>query len=390
MHVQSMKVKHELLLVDVVKQLHNIQGNNSTNFEKQNEKLETQQTLIKTLFTRLNAVEKKNAEFVDQVKTLNEKLDAVENKNVDLVGQVKTQIAALENQSKKLSLVEKKNAEFVDQVKTLNEKLDAVENKNVDLVGQVKTQIAALENQSKKLSLVEKEAKSVHTIENQLKNHQNTIKALTLFSSDLSRLHLTLGDQYFLRNFQQYFIFHGGEYSDSKLSNYIRDEVKTWDDFTKEITERDQKQFDGCDFLQNIRKAIFKYSTYIYPKEQNRRYRLCESNKLNKFIYNNLKIQCSFNVHYISFKLCNTRIIFNNELQTKKYTERNDHVGSCYDDDDYCLYVALGGPSKIKRVLLIHPEDEKKNMIVPHNGTRIDIKNESYNNSLFYLFYIHR
>ena len=339
MHVQSMKVKHELLLVDVVKQLHDIQGNNSTNFEKQKEKLETQQTLIETLFTRLNAVEKKNAEFVDQVKTL-------------------------------------------------NEKLDAVENKNVDLVGQVKTQIAALENQSKKLSLVEKEAKSVHTIENQLKNHQNTIKALTLFSSDLSRLHLTLGNQYFLRNLQQYFIFHGGEYSDNNLSNYIRDEVKTWNDFTKEITERDQKQFDGCDFLQNIRKAIFKYSTYIYPKEQTHRYTLCESNKLNKFICNNLKIQCFFNVHYISFKLCDTRIIFNNELQTKKYTERNDHVATCYDDDDYCLYVALGS-SRVKRVLLIHPEDEKKNMIVPHNGTRIDIKNESYNNLLFYLFYIH-
>ena len=50
-----MKVKHDLLLVNVVKQL----LDNSTNFDKQSEKYENQKIIIKTISKRLDAVEKK-------------------------------------------------------------------------------------------------------------------------------------------------------------------------------------------------------------------------------------------------------------------------------------------------------------------------------------------
>ena len=66
-----MKVKHDLLLVNVVKKLLDSQGNNSTNFNKQSEKYENQKIIIKTLSKRLDAVEKKNAKLMEKLETQN-------------------------------------------------------------------------------------------------------------------------------------------------------------------------------------------------------------------------------------------------------------------------------------------------------------------------------
>ena len=72
-----------------VKQLMEKQGENVTNFEQQNKKIEAQQILFNT---QLEDLERKNAELTGQVESqnvanvhLNEKLNEVERKNVVLL-----------------------------------------------------------------------------------------------------------------------------------------------------------------------------------------------------------------------------------------------------------------------------------------------------------------
>ena len=274
-----------------------------------------------------------------------------------------------------------KHVELAGKAEILGGRLYEVEKKDVELVGKVEI-LEKIENSKK-----EDIAKLKQDIENQLKDYKNKIEALTLFSNDLSRLHLTLGHEYFRTNMQQYFIFYEGEYSESDpLSEYVRNEVNKWNDFTKEIKERDEK-FDEYEFLKNIKFAINQYSYHVYPKEQENRYALSLLNNFNDLMWNNLKIQSLFTADYISLKVCKTLNMFNNEIETKKYIQYNSYLASYRDGDADCLYVALHRTSTIKRILLIHPEDENKNMIVPQDGTRIDIRNGMFNKSLYYLFY---
>ena len=374
MHVQSMKAKHELQLVNTVKQLLEKQGEYEKNFHKQNEKFETQQTLINTLSSKLEDVEKKDVEFVGKVENLGRRFDADEKKYVEFVGK-------FEILGGRLDAVEKKDVELVGKVDILGRRLNEVEKKDVELVGRFAI-LEKIENSKK-----EDIAKLKQDIENQLKDYKDKIEALTLFSNDLSRLHLTLGHEYLRRNLQQYFIFYEGEYSESQsLNEYVRNEVNKWNDFTKEIKERDGK-FDEYEFLKNIKFAINQYSDYVYPKKQENRYALSLLNKFNDLRWNNLKIQCLFDADYISLKVCNTLNMINNEIKTKKYIRHNSNLASYYDGDVDCLYVALYRISTIKCVLLIHPKDENKNMIVPQDGTKIDIRNERFNTQSYYLFY---
>ena len=426
-----MKEKHDLQLVNTVKQLLAKQGDNVTSFEKQTEKFENQQTLIKTLSTRLNALESRNIELVEKVESqrvenvrISERLDKVERQNVGLVERVETQNVTYTNLNVKMSSVERKNIDLVGKVEILDKKLELVEKDKCRLAEKIesqKTDLLKLHNKDLKstedeIKLLEEKLKSeienvtkilkerlnetqksqiektnqhLKSIENQFKDYQNKIEALALFSSDLSRLLLTVSHLYFGLNLNQYFLFHEGEYADSWMNGIVDDGIKTWNNFTKEITERDQK-FDGCDFLQNLKEAINQYSFFVYPKKQMNRYMLCMSSRFNDLsLDNNLKIRCPFKAHYISLKLCNTQDMLDNELQTKKYIQFNDQIASFYDNGKGCFYVAVFTISTIKRVLLIHPENENENMIVPQDGTRIDIVNKEFNNAYFYLFYFH-
>ena len=88
MHVQSMKAKHELQLINTVKQLLEKQGEYEKNFHKQNEKFETQQTLINTFSSKFEDVKMKNVELAGKVDILGGRLNEVEKKDVELVGKV--------------------------------------------------------------------------------------------------------------------------------------------------------------------------------------------------------------------------------------------------------------------------------------------------------------
>ena len=325
MHIQAMKAKHDLQLVNTVKQLLEKQGDDVTKFVKQNEQIETQQILIETLSTKLDAVERKNFELAQKAEnqnlvnaSLNERMEKVEKRNIELDEKVELQIIVNANLNERLDGVVRRNEELfkaIESEKNKNdlkskEKMKILEEESKKEIDNVVKLLNQIENTQRER--MKKSNQHFENIENQLKDHQNKIEALILFSSDLSRLHLTLSHQYFRRNLQKYFTFHEGEYSNTVFSNLVRGEVNTWNDFTKEVTERDQK-FNGCNFLQNLKKAINKYSISVYPKNQEHRYALCQSNQFDDLSFNNLKIQCLLHAHYISFKLCNPRSMFNNE-----------------------------------------------------------------------------
>ena len=362
-----MKVKHELQLLNTFKQLLAKQENNVIQQNKLNEKFETQQILFSK---KLEDLQKKNIE-------LDSKLDRAEKTNVKLV----EKIGYL---GKKLELVEKHNCELVEKIESQNAVL-------ANQIKQIQSTEEKMELLEKKLDEIEKSTnkgfqRSKQEIENQLKDYENKIEALTLFSNDLSRLHLTIGHWYIQRNYQQYFIFSEGEYSKCNFGETKRIEETTWNTFTKEIAERD-KRFDGCDFLRNLKEAITNYSKSVYPKKHYDRYGLCIMNKFNDLWNNNLKIKCSLVSRYISFKICQTIDMFDKELQTKKYLVRhNDRVASYDDYVNDCLHIVVFH-DQIKRVLLIHPDDENKITIVPNDGTRSYI-GKGWNKYEFYLFYL--
>ena len=362
-----MKTKHELQLMATVKQLMEKQGENVTNFEKQNKKIEAQQIFFNT------------------------QLEDLERKNAELTGQVESQNVANDHLNEKLNEVERKNVVLDEKVETLSKKLETIEKDNFKLIEKVKTQNVILEKQNEaKIELdrkVDEIEKTKQDIENQLKDHENKIEALTLFSKDLSRLHLTLSHPNIRYNRQQYFFFYEGEYK-IDTNEDIRNSALRWNTFTKEITERDEK-FDGCEFLQNLKKSIQLYSTSVYPNEHSLRYKLCIMNKFYDLSRNNLKIPWLFNGPYISFKVCNTTKMYRSELQTKNYVQHNDFVASYIDIRTRCLNVIIGGRTP-KHILLIHPTDINKTMVVPADGTQIKIHDhKTWNIFGFYLFYLH-
>ena len=152
-----------------------------------------------------------------------------------MTGQVESQNVVNDHLNEKLNEVERKNVVLDEKVETLSKKLETIEKDNFKLIEKVKTQNVILEKQNEeKIELdrkVDEIEKTKQDIENQLKDHENKIEALTLFSKDLSRLHLTLSHPNIRYNRQQYFFFYEGEYK-IDTDEDIRNSALRWNTFT--------------------------------------------------------------------------------------------------------------------------------------------------------------
>ena len=143
----------------------------------------------------------------------------------------------------------------------------------------------------------------------------------------------------------------------------------------------------GCDFLRNLSEAVVTYSQTVCPKEHAWCFSSCYTLPSDLLMDNLLKVQFLETVHYLTFKVFKTLHEFQKEVQTKTYVHNSHNVATFFDGD--CLHFILCWLDNIpQRVVLIHPEDENKNMIVPQDGTRIRNSQEElfFNKYGFFLF----
>ena len=97
-----------------------------------------------------------------------------------------------------------------------------------------------------------------------------------------------------------------------------------------------------------------------------------------------MKLECPYNLHYVSLNVFDNYNEFEKELETKRYTQNSHDVASYVDVNDDTLNVVVF--RHFKNVTLYHSTDENKNLKIPCDGTRVNVMQKLDDDDGFHKF----